>query len=129
MINQNRVRRMTRMAAYEDREGRRDARITGYFRTDYLTRQALITFVCGTVAFLILFAAYALYHFEDMIEKIYSLDLEEFVLLVLLQYALFVGILLAVTIAVYSLRYSKARARQRGYRKDLLQLAARYRRR
>ena len=129
MINQNQVRRMTRMAAYEDTEGGKDARITQYFRVDYLTKQALITFVCATAAFLILFGAYVIYHFDDVIDRIYNSNLQGFLVRVLLQYAAFVGILIGITLVVYGARYNKARRRQNGLRKDIFQLALRYRRR
>lgn len=127
MINQDRVRRMTRMAAYEDNEGKEDSKITRYFRADYLTKQVLITLVSGTLAFLILFAAYAGYHFEEIIEKVYSSNMQGFVLQTILQYAAFIGVLTAVTLVVYGRRYTRASRCRKGFRKDLFQLAMRYR--
>lgn len=64
MINEGRVRRMARMAAYEQEDGVRDEKINAYFRGDYITKQILITFICATIAFVILFAGYGIYNFE-----------------------------------------------------------------
>ncbi len=129
MINQERVCRMTKMAAYEEREGKKDRKITSYFCGDYLTKQMLITFLCGTIAFVILFGAYAIYHFETMIQQLYSMNITAFAGQLIVAYAIFLGVLLAVTAAVYGSRYRKAQMRQENYRRNLLQLAGRYRER
>ena len=117
---------MTRMAAYEDREGKKDGKITAYFFADYLTKQMLITFVCGTIAFVILFGAYAIYNFETLIEQIYGMNIMAFAGQLVLAYVVFLGILLAVTVMIYSGRYNRAQKRQEDYRRNLLQLAGRY---
>lgn len=127
MINEKHVRRMTRMAAYEKNSGRTDEKITGYFRGDYLTKQLMITIICGTIAFLILFGCYAVHDFETLINQIYNSDLRIFLLRVLLYYLIFMGIMTGITVAVYGTRYERARRHLDRYYEDLQRMAADYR--
>ncbi len=127
MIDEKRVRRMERMAAYEKRDGREDRKINSYFRTDYLTKQVLVTFICETIAFAILFGAYAIYNFEELIGQIYSMDLRVFLLQLLTYYLIFMGIMMGITLWVYNGRYQRARRHLNAYYQDLQRLSAAYR--
>ena len=127
MIDQQRVRRMAGMAAYEETDGKKDRRITSFFRADYLTRQILITILCDTAAFAIAAVMYAVYHFETLIVDVYNSDLKLLVLNVLMIYLAFMVLMIAVTIVVYMGRYSRARAHIRAYYHDLGQLSFEYR--
>ena len=127
MINEGRVRRMARMAAYEQEDGVRDEKINAYFRGDYITKQILITFICATIAFVILFAGYGIYNFENLIVQIYSMNLQEMLAVVLLAYAAFVGGMILITVLVYTSRYKRARRRLNAYYQDLHRLSVSYR--
>lgn len=127
MIDEKRVRRMERMAAYEKKEGREDRKINAFFRTDYLTKQVLLTFICETAAFAILFGAYAIYNFEELIEQVYSMDLRVFLLRILTYYLIFMGIMIGITLWVYNERYRRARRHLNAYYQDLQRLSAGYR--
>ena len=127
MINEGRVRRMARMAAYEQEDGVRDEKINAYFRGDYITKQILITFLCATIAFVILFAGYGIYNFENLIVQIYSMNLQEMLAVVLLAYAAFVGGMILITVLVYTLRYKRARRHLNAYYQDLHRLSVSYR--
>lgn len=127
MINQKRVRRMARMAAYEERLGASDRKIMSYFRGDYLTRQVLITFFCSTLAFLLLALMTAVYYFETLIVEIYTMDLRVLVIRILTGYLIFVGCMIVITLMVYNHRYSRARRRASAYYQDLNGLSMAYR--
>lgn len=127
MINEGRVRRMARMAAYEQEDGVRDEKINAYFRGDYITKQILITFICATIAFVILFAGYGIYNFENLIVQIYSMNLQEMLAVVLLAYAAFVGGMILITVRVYTSRYKRARRHLNAYYQDLHRLSVSYR--
>lgn len=128
MINEGRVRRMARMAAYEQENGVRDEKINAYFRGDYITKQILITFICATIAFAILFAGYGIYNFENLIVQIYSMNLQEMLAVILLYYAAFVGGMILITVLVYTSRYKRARRHLNAYYQDLHRLSVGYRR-
>ena len=49
MLNNRKVRLMTRLAIYEQTEGKEDVRISKYFRTDYVRLNVLKSIVAVTV--------------------------------------------------------------------------------
>lgn len=128
MIDEKRVRRMTRMAAYEEREGVQDEKVNAYFGGDYVTRQVLLTFISSTVAYIILFGMYAVYTFEDLIGRINQEGFQSFLRQFALYYVVFLIVMTAITIVVYSFRYHRARKHLAAYYRDLQKLSASYRR-
>ena len=59
MINQEKVLRMTKMASYEEHGGRKDRAVVGYFRSDYIGKQTIISLIVITAAFLAGLGAYS----------------------------------------------------------------------
>ena len=72
MLSQERIKLMTKMAAYEENEGRKYMSIGSYFRSDYMGMQVIRSVICGTLAFLLLAGLYVYYHFETMMQDIYK---------------------------------------------------------
>ena len=75
MINQEKVLRMTKMASYEEHGGRKDRAVVGYFRSDYIGKQTIISLIVITAAFLAGLGAYLVFHFSEVMGNIYSMDL------------------------------------------------------
>ena len=69
MLNEEKIKLMTRLAAYEQKNGKRDIRLSKYYRSDYVRFQMLNTILCGTIAFVILVVMYILYHTEYLIDN------------------------------------------------------------
>ena len=79
MLNQERIILMTKMASYEKNEGKKNDSIMNYFRGDYVWLQVMKSFVCGTIAFGVVFGMYIFYDFEVFMLDIYKMDLMEFI--------------------------------------------------
>ena len=90
MINQDRLRLMTKMAAYEAGEGQKNMAIASYFRSDYLGFQIIKSVICATIAYAILFGLCIYYDFENFMQDIYKMDLISFARNVMLYEAIFV---------------------------------------
>ncbi len=126
MLNKERVILMTKMASYEENEGRKNRLIMSYFRGDYVWFQVLKSLIYGTVAFGIIFGMYIFYDFEIFMMDIYKMDLLEFAKSVLKKYLLATGIYCIISYAVYSYRYAKARHGVRLYQNNLRRLSGMY---
>ena len=70
MLSEERIILMTRMASYEQGEGKKNVRIGNYFRSDYIALQTLKAIVCAILVFGILFGLYVLCNFEDLMENL-----------------------------------------------------------
>ena len=75
MLNEERIILMTKLASYESGEGKRNAEIGSYFRSDYIGVQVIKSVICSTIAFFICFGLYVLYDFETFMLDIYKMDL------------------------------------------------------
>lgn len=117
---------MTRMAAYEENEGKKYMSIGSYFRSDYMGLQVIKSVICSTLAFLIVVGLYVYYYFETLMQDIYKIDLMKVGKDLLLYYVIFVAVYALITYIVYSYRYSRAKRSLKRYYRHLKQLSAIY---
>lgn len=128
MINEERVILMTKMAAYEQHEQKRNVAIGSFFRSDYIGYQVLKSIICTTIAFFILFGLFVFYDFEVFMQDIYKMDVLAFGKSVLMYYVGFVVVSTIISYIVYSYRYRKARKNLRNYYGNLKKLQGMYER-
>ena len=126
MLNEQRVKLMTKMASYEVGEGKKSMAIGTYFRGDYIGKEVIKSFCYGTVAFLIVFALYIAYDFEIFMADIYKMDMIEFGKNVGATYFKFIVVYMLITYVIYAIRYRHARRSLRIYYNNLRRLNAMY---
>ena len=126
MLSQERIKLMTKMAAYEEKEGKTYMSIGSYFRSDYMGMQVIRSIISATFAFLIICGFYVYYHLESLMQDIYKLDVWTLGKQVILYYIIFVAAYALITYIVYSFRYSKAKRSLKRYDRHLKQLSAIY---
>ena len=101
MIDQERVREMTKLAAYEQREGKKYRQVIRYYRSDFAARHLLRAFLCGTVVYGIFLLMWGVYHLEELMEQLDSMDLIAFGTAVLVRYLFFLAAYL-IAVDVYA---------------------------
>lgn len=126
MLNEERVKLMTKMAAYEESEGKKNIAVASYFRGDYISLQILKSVISATIAFLLVFAMYIFYDFEIFMQDVYKVDLLGFGKKVLFIYFIVVAIYVCISYVVASYRYSKATKSLKNYYHNLKILASSY---
>ena len=126
MLSQERIKLMTKMAAYEENEGKKYMSIGSYFRSDYMGMQVIRSVISGTLAFFLLAGLYVYYHFETMMQDIYKMDLLLLGRRVLFYYIVFIAAYSVITYVIYSFRYSRAKRSLKHYYYHLKPLAAIY---
>ena len=78
MISEQRVKLMTRLAAYEQKEGKKNEEIGSYFRDDYISFQILKSVIYGPMAFLLVVGLIVLYDSELFMSDIYKIDIMDY---------------------------------------------------
>ena len=127
MLDEEKVILMTKMAAFMDREGKKNGAINSYFRSDYIGFNVLKSVISATVVFAICVGTYALYDFENVLSNLYNTDnLLAIGRRFLIYYLLLVGVYSLVSYVVYSLRYTKMRKSMKAYYGNLKKLARIY---
>ncbi len=123
MLNEARIKLMTRLATYEAGEGKRNETIGTYFRGDYLGKEIIKSTIYGTVSYVIFVGLYLLYSFEDFLEKLYDYEyILELGKQALYRYLILILLYDAVTYLVYVIRYRRARRSMRIYYNNLQRL-------
>lgn len=108
MLNEEKVILMTKMASYEENEGKKNENIGNYFRGDYVALQVVKSVICSTLTFVLIVALYIFYDFEEFMQDIYKIDLFSYVRSILIYYVITVIIYGAFTYLISTLRYFKA---------------------
>ena len=122
MINEEKVALMTRMAAYEAGEGKKDAAICSYFRNEYVGFQVIKTWIGATLAVGILAAVGIVYRMDALMESFYGLDLDgifELAKKILWAYALFCGAYMLVVYISAHVVYARAHKAMSRFHKEL----------
>ena len=126
MLNEERVILMTRIASYENGEGRGNMSIGNYFRSDYIGKEVLKAVICATISFGLCFALYLFYDFEGFMLNIYKMDLLQFVKNILILYAVVVVIYGVISYIIFSIRYKRAKKSLKKYYNNLRKLSGLY---
>lgn len=126
MLNEERIKLMTKMAAYEANEGKKNVAIGNYFRGDYIGLQVIKSIISATIAFLIVFGLFVFYDFEVFMSDIYKMDLLSFGRTVIIAYLVFVAVYALISYMIYTYRYAKARKSLKMYYNNLKKLAYLY---
>lgn len=115
MLSEERIRLMTKMASYEEGEGKEYMPIKQYYRKDYVSLGMIKTFIASTAAFGILFLCWILYEMEKITEILNNGDLTEFGMSILVVYFIFIAVYQVIALLVYNRRYTKASASLKEY--------------
>lgn len=127
MISEERVKLMTRMASFEDNEGRKSASIARHFRSDYVWLQVLKAVICASLACMIVFGVYVYTDFEGFILELYKMDdIWEYAKGILKYYLIFVLSYSVIVYIVFSFRYGKSRNNLKRYFNNLKLLNSLY---
>lgn len=109
MLNENKIKMMTKMAIYEKNEGKSMLKTAKYFKGDYIAFGILKTVIATTFAAIILLAMYFLCNAEGMIREINNLDYIGLAKKFSLYYVLMLVIFSGISGIVYYYRYERTR--------------------
>lgn len=126
MINEEKVILMTRLASYEENEGKKDIPIINYFKNDYIGFQVLKSVIAATISFFALFGVYCFYYFEDLMQEIYKMDLLGFGKSIVILYLCVVGAYGVISYVIYANKYNRAKKNLKNYYSNLKKLASMY---
>ena len=126
MVDGERVKLMSRMASFEENEGKKVIPITEFFRSDYVGLHMLLSAACITLAYAIVTGVNMFCGIEAFMAEFYRTDFISLGRELLRKYLLVLGAYLLISFIVYSYRYTKARKSTRTYQKALKKLNSMY---
>lgn len=115
MLNNRKIRLMTKLAAYEKEEGKEDIRLSKYYKTDYVRLQVLKSITATTFGYLLLLLMIFLYKSEYLIENAVGLNYRSIGMTILGYFIVVQTISIIGTLIGYSIKYDRSRKKLSKY--------------
>ena len=126
MLVNKKIRMMTRLATYEQNEGKKDIPMSKFYKSDYVRYNLLKTLISVTIAYLLILLMIITYYSESLLNDIAILDYKALGVKALAGYVILVTIYTIGTIIGYNIKYEKSRRRLARYYKRLKNLSKHY---
>ncbi len=127
MLNEEKIRLMTRVTVYEEGRGIEDSRKARFFQNDYVFSEIIGSIFTGTLAWAVCAGIYCGYNFEQIFFAVYEDALGPILRLAATSYFAFMAIYLFATFLIYQGRSMAYSRRRELYEQDLDTLTDIYR--
>lgn len=122
MVNKEKTALMTKLALYENIEGKEDIKLGRYYKGDYVRFQVLKTVVAVTIGYLLLVLLVLIYNSEYLIANAVKLDYATMLRAAIGFYAATLTVFIAGAVVGYSLKYTLSRKKLAVYFRMLRRL-------
>lgn len=126
MVNEEKVRIMTKLAAYEKGEGKDYLPISKYYRTDYIGLALIKNFFLISIAYVALAGLVSLYFLDELLENIHKMNLVSLGVKVVVGYVLLLVAYSVIVYVVQTVKYSRAKKGIKNYYMQLGRLTKIY---
>lgn len=126
MLNEDRIRLMTKMAAFDAKEGKKSISICKYFKIDYVSFNLLKSAISVTIAYGIVVALWVFYKADFFVENIHKMNLVLLAENIIKYYLVCLGAYMMISYGVFSYKYSKAKKEVKTYYGHLKRMSKLY---
>ena len=126
MLNTERIRRMTRLSAYEEHEGRETLPVCAYFKNDYVSKNMIWTAITTTLAYLLMMLLWFVYKINFYLEHLAQMNLIHLAVRLIIFYLALLVLSEVLAYFVFEYKYRKAQKLQKPYREGLKELERLY---
>lgn len=128
MINEDRVKKMYKIALYEQEERKEHREVKQYYQSDYIGKEVIKSLFAGTIAYVVMAILWVMGNWSEILRQINNLEIIGTIKNILIVYAIFLVIYLIGTGIVYAVRYKYCKEENEGYVKQLKRLYHMYER-
>lgn len=126
MLDEKRIRQMTKLAFFEKKEEKNALRIGRYFRSDYIGKELLKNFFQASIGYVLVVAVMAFYHIEWLVDEIDTVDLQIAAGCLIASYLCFLAVYSIAVYVISTICYQRAQKKLKGYGKELDELQRMY---
>ena len=126
MVNEDKIKLMTKLATYEKREGKNELPIMQYFQGDYIIYNTMKTVISTTIAYIMIVGMICLVKGQYLMENIHKMSLEDLAGRVIFGYIITEAFYITVALIVYIRKYHRAQTGVKEYFHWLKQLKVFY---
>ena len=126
MLDRGKVELMTKLAFYEQNEGKEDLKINEYYRKDYTGYHTLCSILWITVGYVVAVGLAAVAGLDFILDYMSKSMLMKMAIAVIIGYLIVVVIYTVILRRIYNRRHRKARQRMRTFNYNLIKLLKMY---
>ncbi len=126
MLDQRKIELMTRLAFYEQTDGKKDFKVSEFYRKDYTSLHTICSVLWVTVGYLCVIGIIILIVLEDLLENLSNGLIMMLGGMVLLGYISLVIVYAIITNHIYDEKHRDARQRVKKYNHNLTRLLRMY---
>ena len=120
MLNEKKIKMMTRIAIYENNIGKEDLELNDYFKNYYVSKNNIVTRLGITFVCLCIFGIHFTFEFfKIFIEPNFNELLVNMGIKYLIGYGIILAFFTVISTIIYRKKYNEAQVRLRGYNKIL----------
>lgn len=122
MINEERVRVMSRLARYQEGPGKQDLEIASHYRGDYIGIALIKNFFLVSIGYVGVVFFLIAYYLESILEQVQNINLMILLIEVVLGYAVVLVVYSAITYIICTIKYDRAKKSVQKYYQELGEL-------
>lgn len=122
MINEEKVALMTKLALYEEKEGKKSIPLGKYYKEDYVGLHMLNTVIVATFSYVLILAVIVFSHLEEMMAEIANMDYVKAGKDILIGYVIMILAYALISYIVYSIKFKRVRKSLNEYNGNLKKL-------
>ena len=126
MLNEQKIKKMRKLAVYESGRGKEDLKISNYYRSDYIGLALIKNFFLTTIAYVLLVAVCFGYKTEFIMNNLHRINLVVLGTEILIVYVMLIIVYSVVTYIYRSVKYKKAQEGVEEYYRELGRLKEMY---
>lgn len=122
MLDEDRIRVMTKLAVFENTKGRRMQPANNYYKSDYMSYHMIWAGIAATIAFILGWALIIVYRMEYYLNNINKIQLSSMGILVVVIYLCYIFCFEMIAWFIYRKRYKQAQRYLQEYCNELKEL-------
>ncbi len=126
MVNEDKVKLMTKLATYEKKEGKESLPVMQYYREDYIVYHVMKTAIAATIAYVLLVVAVCVARSQYLLENVHKMTIEQIGGRVFIGYIVMLAVYITTGLIFYIRKYENARESVKRYLHWLKQLNSFY---
>ena len=126
MLNEKKIRLMTRAAVYETHEGKKTIPVNHYFKGDYISINLIWSLLSYTLAYILCLAVWVFYRLDYLMTNFHKMDLPALAEKLLTIYGIGLVVYLIFVLIYYARKYRKCRKSLARYYQILKRISAIY---
>lgn len=126
MLNDKKIRLMTKLALFEDHAGKEELKLDRYYRIDYIRYQVLKSALCVTLGYVLILLSVLVYQSEYIMDNITTIAYKTIGLYIVMIYLFILLFYSFITGIISYFHYERAKKKIKKYKKNLKTLRLLY---